>query len=139
MALIELKVDPSPRELRLFGTVLLPAFLALVGAMIWMASGSLRTAIAIWGTGLCVSVIGMMHLPFMRLVYVTWMYAAYPIGWTVSHLMLASVYYFTLTPLGLLLRVVRRDPLERRFEPSSRSYWMPRKQSEDIDQYFRQY
>jgi hypothetical protein len=139
MALIELKVDPSRRELCLFGMVLLPAFLALVGAMIWMASGSSRTAIAIWSIGLCVSVIGMMYLPFMRLVYVTWMYAAYPIGWTVSHLMFASVYYLILTPLGLLLRVVRKDQLERRFEPSIRSYWVPRKQIEDVDQYFRQY
>ena len=50
------------------------------------------------------------------------MFAVFPIGWVVSHLLLGVVYFLVLTPIGLTLRALGRDPLERRFDQSASSY-----------------
>lgn len=138
MALIELKLDPSRRELRVFGGVLFPAFFLIVGAMTWQIAGSLQAAVVIWTLALVISAVGLIFLPFMRAVYVAWMYAVYPIGWTLSHLMFALVYYLLFTPFGLVMRILGRDPLGLRIERSGESYWVRRKQVEGVDRYFRQ-
>ncbi len=139
MALIELNLNPSRRDLRTFGLVLFPVFFALVGVMTWKIAGSPQAAIIIWSVALGITLTGLVFPPFMRAVYVGWMYAAYPLGWTISHGMFAIAYYGLLTPLGLLMRLAGRDPLTRRLDRSRNSYWIRRKPAESIDQYFRQF
>ncbi|MEU9117765.1 hypothetical protein AB0D04_40065 [Streptomyces sp. NPDC048483] len=38
--------------------------------------------------------------------------------------LLAFLYVFVVTPIGLLRRLVR-DPLTRRWDPRARTYWTP--------------
>ena len=38
-------------------------------------------------------------------IYLGWIYAAFPIGWTVSHLLLAAIYYLIVTPIALAVRL----------------------------------
>jgi len=139
MALIDLNVNPSRKDLRIFGTILFPGFFALLGAILWKVTGSLPVAAAVWGTAFCVFMIMLIYFPATRIVYLGWMYAAYPIGWTVSHAMMAIAYYLVLTPLGIVMRTVRQDPLGQKIDKAARSYWTPRKPAENIDQYFRQF
>ena len=49
----------------------------------------------------------------MRLIYVGWMVLAFPIGWTVSQVMLALMFFGLFTPIGLVFRLIGRDPLQR--------------------------
>ena len=49
MALIEIK-DPTPRDLRIFGLLML-AFLGLVGGVVWWRGGSPSVAYGLWGAG----------------------------------------------------------------------------------------
>jgi len=72
-------------------------------------------------------------------VYVAWTYAALPIGWTISHVILASVFYLLVTPIGLLMRLSGRDPMHRKIDPSAKTYWMERKNVTDPARYFRQF
>jgi hypothetical protein len=41
--------------------------------------------------------------------------------------------------VGLLFRLMGRDPLQRRLEPAAASYWQPREQVTDLRRYYRQY
>ncbi len=59
------------------------------------------------------------------------MRAARPIGWTISHVPIAALYYLVVTPIGLAMRPFGRDPLARRFDPDAQSYWTPRRQEAD--------
>ena len=63
----------------------------------------------------------------------------FPIGIVVSHLLIATVYYLCITPIGLLLRLRGRDVLKRRFPAGEESYWIERKAVEDKGRYFRQF
>lgn len=74
-----------------------------------------------------------------RTLYRTWMFAALPIGWTVSHLVLAVVYYLLLTPIGMLRRTLGSDPMTRSLDPSAASYWRSHTQQRDPGRYFRQF
>lgn len=44
----------------------------------------------------------------------------------VSPVILGMLFYFTVMPTGLVMRVLRKDPLRLRFDPAVRSYWIRR-------------
>jgi hypothetical protein len=138
MPLIEFKRNPTPKELRQFGLLWLPAiFLALVA---WTAFRSqMSWAAALASCGVLSLLIGIWQPRWLRPIYVLWMALAFPFGWLLAHLLLAAIYFLLITPIGLILRVVRRDPLAREFERESQSYWTPRSASDDRTRYFRQY
>ena len=77
--------------------------------------------------------------PVRRWIYVGWIYAAFPIGWTVSHVLIAGIYYLLITPIGLIIRATGRDPLLRKFDRSAPTYWTPHPPPGDVKRYFRQY
>ena len=52
------------------------------------------------------------------------------LGLIMSHIILALVYYLVLTPIGLFMRILGKDPLTLRFDPKSDSYWVRREKKE---------
>ena len=61
-----------------------------------------------------------------------------PIGMVVGELLLLIIYFAIFTPVALWFRLIGRDALKRRLEPDSASYWTPKAQPTDVQQYFRQ-
>jgi ABC-type uncharacterized transport system permease subunit len=136
--MIEINRNPSQRELRWFGVGLL-AFAAIVAAVIYWRTGSSGAPRSVLGLGTVVTLVYYAVPPLRRWVYLAWMYAAFPIGWVVSHVVLAAVYYLIVTPIGLAMRALGRDPLNRRFDRSATTYWIPHNPGEDVKRYFRQF
>jgi hypothetical protein len=139
MAMIEINWNPSARELRRFASAWFPLFFILVGGLVFYKTRSWPIAAAIWTPAFLVSLAAYLWPRFARLVFVGWMCAAFPIGWTISHLLLAFIYYVVLTPIGLLMRLVGRDPMERSFDRKAASYWVPHNPGGDTARYFRQF
>ena len=130
--------NPSPRELRWFG-LLLPLFVALVGAIARWQFGAPAAALGIWSAGGALAALYWVAPLLRRPILVGWMYAALPIGWTVSHLMMGVVYFAVVTPIGLLSRLVRGDTLHRRLDRNARSYWIERPRRSGTRRYLRQF
>jgi hypothetical protein len=130
---------PSTRELRQFAAIWLPAFVAVVGGLIWYRTGSIAWASVAWLPGVALSVACWLAPSFARRVFIGWMTAAWPIGWLVSHLLLAAVYYLVMTPIGLTLRLAGRDPLHRHFDREAKTYWVPRATEIDPSRYLQQF
>jgi hypothetical protein len=76
---------------------------------------------------------------FGRRFYTTWMQAFQPLAWSVSTLILMLIYYGVVTPIGLAMRAIGRDPMQRTFDRDATSYWIRRKQPDDPERYFRQF
>ena len=135
MGLIDINRNPSPRELRWFG-VGLAIFAVIVGVLFWRA-GRPTAATSAWGLG--GGIMGVYAaIPMSRKwIYLGWIYAAFPIGWTVSHLLLAAIYYLIVTPIALAVRLAGSDPLQRTFDQAAPTYWTRRKPS-DVARYFKQ-
>lgn len=137
MSLIRINKNPSRRELALFGLIWL-VFFGVVGGIAWGKSESASVASAIWAMAVVVPAVGWIVPSLMRIVYLGMCYASFPIGFVVSHVILAIVYYLVMTPIGLLMRMFGHDPMQRRFDRDAKTYWIPREQPEQIERYFRQ-
>ena len=139
MAMIEINWNPSRRELRQFAGIWFPAFFMLVGGLVWYHNGSMQLTAVIWGAALFVSVVGFFVPSFMRWIFVSWMVAAYPIGWLVSHVLLGIIYFLILTPIGLVMRLLAEDPMRRKFDRGAKTYWVPHNPGGNMKRYFRQF
>ena len=128
---------PSRRVLRQFAGLCL---VFLVGGAVYRAwQGHLTTGTWILGgAGAVIGVLGLIAPAAVRWVYTGWMIVAFPIGWTVSKLMLGTMFYAIFTPVALVFRVMRRDALHRQ-KPEVTSYWTPKAGAEDVKEYLRQY
>ena len=138
MRLIQIDHNPSPRQLNVFGVIWL-LFFGVVGGIALNNSGLMPVATVIWGLAVAVPVVGWIVPAFMRLVYVGMAYAALPIGFLVSYLILMIVYYLVLTPIGLMMRLFGFDPMNRHFDGNVDTYWCPREQDDSLSGYFRQF
>lgn len=137
MALVPINKDPSRRDLLVFVSVLL-AILGVTGIMRWRA-GSTDAAQVLWGLGLALAATFVLVRPAPRWLYVGWMYATYPIAWTVAHLLLGGAYFLVATPVAILLRALGHDPMQRKFDKTAKSYWEVRRPNSDVSRYFRQF
>jgi hypothetical protein len=55
-----------------------------------------------------------------------------------SHLILLGFYFLEITPLGVLARVARPDPLGLRRDGRAPSYWQRRRRPQNAASYLRQ-
>ncbi len=138
MAVLEINTNPTRRDLWWFG-LLLPLFVAVVGSVVWRRTGSLTPATLLWSAGGLLSGVFACWPASRRRIYVAWMYAVFPIGWVLSHLLLGGIYFLVITPIGISLRVLRGDPLDRGFRREASSYWTAHTPPAGVDRYLRQF
>lgn len=136
--MLDINWKPGSKELRQFAGLCL-VILGAIGA--WGAYRHGFVGHAKWFL-IAAGAIGIPGLAFpalVRPVYLAWMALAFPIGWTVSHLLLGFIFYAIITPIGLLVRTFGHDPMEREFEPEAASYWVEHRTGGDPSRYFRQF
>lgn len=137
MALLDVNWRPSRRELRQFALIWI-GFFGLIGVYCLWRQDSLRAATAFWVVA-AAGIVGYLRPGIFRPVYVLWMALAFPIGWTISHLVLLILFYLVLTPIGLLMRLFGYDPMERKLDRSAKSYWTAHHPAMDAARFFKQY
>ena len=138
MALIEIKWNPTARELRVFGILLFLIF-GLFGAWLIWEGNSLALVASVSAIALFGGILGAMWPEFLRPLYRLWMALVFPVGWVVSHLILALVFFCILTPIGLMMRLTGHDPLKLKYDRQRASYWSERPAQADDSRYFRQF
>jgi hypothetical protein len=138
MALVDINWKPTDRDLRIFAG-LQWVFFGIIAWSVWWRHEAPTMAAIIVVVSTLLAIVGFSAPQFIRPVYVGWMVAVFPIGWTVSHAVLATVYFLVFTPIGWMLRLSGRDPLERHWDRAAITYWKPRGTPPDAERYFRQY
>lgn len=138
MAIVDINWNPSRRELKVF-SLLLIGFFAVVAALTRWKGSSAETAWLIAGSGTIVGIAGVLAPPFIRIVYLVWMTAVFPIGFIVSNVVLILVFYGVVWPIGIMSRLAGRNALQLGFDRQARSYWNVRPPVKDARRYFRQY
>jgi len=134
MALFQVNREPTDRTLRQFAaisTIALPALAwttthhiaaTIVGAVLGAATA------ATWPRP------QLLKRPFVWLSLVT-----APIGMVLGEALLLAMYFGVFMPIGLLFKLIGRDPLDRQFQKSAESYWAPKKTSPNAAAYLRQF
>ena len=59
-------------------------------------------------------------------VYRIWMTVGEALGWINTRILLGVVFYGLITPMGLIKRLRREDPMRRRHDPAAQSYRVPK-------------
>ena len=136
--MIELKLNPTLKELRWFAGLQI-IFFTVVAWVVAQKRSSFDVSQIIVCVSVVVGIIGLLTPAAIRWVYVTWMVACFPIGWVMSNVVAGIVYYAVITPIGLSMRLVGRDPLRRSLDPNATTYWVEHKATTDTNRYFRQF
>lgn len=115
---------PTRGDLRRFGLVL-AALLALLGGYLWyVETGGIAqlvhaASLVFLGTGLALPVV-------LKPIYFPYMWLARIVAFVNIHLLLGLVFYTLFMLIGLGMRLLGRDPLDRKIAPNEESYWQRR-------------
>jgi hypothetical protein len=139
MPLVELKRQASDREVRQFALLWLPGFCLVAAAVGYLWFDAPRAAVALLVAAGASCLCGVLVPQVMRVVLLAWMWLTYPLSWLASYVLLAAVYFLVITPIGMALRALGRDPLELQMKRAVDTYWQPRTADSDRQRYFRQF
>ena len=129
---------PDSRTLRQFAGLWL-AFFGGFAAWQGIVRGRVGLAVALAVLAVVVGCLGLVRPSLIRPIFVGWMVLAFPIGWTISLVLLGLIYYGLFLPIGLAFRLAGRDALRLRPRPDVSTYWTPRAAPADVRRYFRQF
>ena len=128
---------PESSTLRWFAAIWLAWFFSLA-CVAWLGQGDVIAASVLLGVGIVAGLPGLVHPQVIRSVFLGAMMVTFPLGWVVSHVMFALVFYCLFLPVGILFRLTGRDALGRRLDRSRGSYWSTKPRSCEPRSYFRQ-
>lgn len=129
---------PSARDLRSFGRLWFPLFVALIGTVLWWRFELRTAALVAWGVGALTAVAVVASPAVARRVFVGLLIVTYPIGLVVSTVALAILFYLVFTPIGWVMRLGGRDPLRLRARGET-TMWQATTADDDPRRAFRQF
>ena len=132
------KARPSPKVLRQFAGIWLVSFLVLAAQNQFLKSRPAAASVLAM-VALAVGLPGLAWPRAVGWVFSGTMVLAFPIGWCVSNVLLAVIYFGVITPIGLVLRWIGRDELGLKPAPGQGSFWEDRPSRRDVTSYLRQY
>ena len=129
--------NPSARKLRQFAGVAI-LFLAFAGGLAYWRGGGWIAQSLPFALAAAAGIAAALSPTALRLPYVLLSLITLPIGLVVTHIVLGILFFGVITPLGVLARLVRPDPLETRLDRRCESHWKKRSRPRDKASYLRQ-
>jgi hypothetical protein len=109
------------KELRKFGLIMTVAFSLIAGFSYWKGGD-------LW------FYLGLMALVFLlpslvapgslSLIEKKWMQFGEKLSVVISYVILFSTFYLVITPMAIVMRMLKHDPLHRRIDKTVDSYWI---------------
>jgi hypothetical protein len=130
--------EPSSRDL----TILAGLFLvipAVIGSYLLFWKGSANGWIWIVA-GVALALCRLIP-PLFRGIYRVWIQFSVVLGYFISRIILTLVFFLVITPTGLIMKLVGKDPMERKLDPLAPTYWQAKEQEPNpsIERYERQF
>jgi hypothetical protein len=126
----------SDRQVREFSAAWLVFFLIL-GVLHWFRHHN-SSALAVYvAVALVVGVAGLLQPRIVKPVFTLAMAVSLPIGWVMTRVVLALLFYVLFAPVAWLFRLLGRDSLRLK-KSSATTYWSPAPPPTDGHSSFRQ-
>ena len=135
--LVPLDLHPDEPKLRRFALAWL-GFLGVIWPVLLLLRGHARTAGIVAAVGVAGAVLGWFVPRALRPAWVVLIVVSWPIGFVVTNVALAVLYFLVISPIGLVARLRGRDPLHLKQEPVAKSAWR-RREKADMASYLRQH
>lgn len=117
-------MEMTPKQLRDFGVITGALIILLIGGLVpWIWDKNILEWQKITGPiGGTLIVWGLLHPASLIFIYKPWMRLAEKIGWVNTRLIMLLLFYMLIFPMGLMMRLVGKDPMARKFEKAAASY-----------------
>ena len=130
--------EPSNRDLNILALLFL-VIPGLIGLYMVFRKGS--DAGYVWmvvGAALAAS---RLIRPLFKTIYSLWVGFSVILGYFISRALLTIIFVVVLTPTGLIMRLVGKDPMDRKWDPTAESYWIKREdgRSANLERYEKQF
>ena len=145
--MIEIDFNPDERTLRQFGWIALAGF-GLIAGLAWfeklifavgLAEARPLVAAVMLGVGVLAAANSLVYPKANRFLFVGLSLVAFPIGFVLSYVIMSTLFFLIIGPIGILMRLLGHDPLKRKFEPDAASYWTPAEPMPPRERYFKQF
>jgi hypothetical protein len=147
MAVLQINWSPDRRILRQFGWI---AFVVGIGGgaliwrgwwLAWLVEGNARALLATVFAivGLFSGAASLVWPTANKPLFIALTVVGYPIGFVVSMVAMTALFYLVVSPVGLIMKAVGKDPLSRGIDRTMSSYWADARAQRPKADYFRQY
>lgn len=145
--MVAINWNPDRRTLAQFGRIGVVVFGLLGGLIRWrqhfvvaLSPGAAETAsYVLFSLAFLCLVLSWVAPGCLKPLYIGLSVVGAPIGFVVSRVVMAVVYFLVLMPIGLVFRLIGRDALTRRFDRAASTYWAKREPVTDVRRYYRQF
>ena len=119
------RLDHSHRELKKFGFTI--AFILFLLSVLVFFGGSLpRRSFYMAGVASAFLLAAFFFPYLLKPVRIGWMGLAFVLGYFMSRLLLAVIFYLVITPIGVIFRLFGKDILHKKIRKNRESYWIKR-------------
>jgi hypothetical protein len=139
MALVSLNLRPTQKQLESFAMTGLIMCSALGSSLYVLGRISVGGLLLFVIAGILLFTISRIRPSWLKPVYLALIMVTFPIGWIVSHIIMAVFYYGIITPVALFFRLTGRDPFCREQDPAAGTYWIPYTHKRSAKDYFHQF
>ncbi|MGB5879199.1 MAG: SxtJ family membrane protein [Thermoanaerobaculia bacterium] len=115
------KVTKSPAELRRFGLALGAGLTVLGSILFWREKSAAPWILGVAATLLLLAILAPRVLGPLEKVFAR---VARVVTAALTYLVLTLTFFLVITPLGLVMRLLGRDPLAKKPAPDQSSFWV---------------
>jgi hypothetical protein len=115
------------QELRKFGITL--GIISIVISLFLFWKNNSVAEYFLYG-GVTILVLGIVFPKILKPIYIVWMGFATIMGFFMTRLILTLLFSIVFTPVGLILRLLKRDPLKQTINQKAKTYWIKRDNNE---------
>tara|TARA_B100000963_G_C22610617_1_gene664657 strand:- start:1052 stop:1468 length:417 start_codon:yes stop_codon:yes gene_type:complete len=138
MKLSDFNINPDLKMLREFGVFALFGF-GLIGFVMGFKWDIWQIGYGLLALGVISFILSFIDPKLLKPIFISLTIVAFPIGFIISNIILAVIFYGIISPVAIIFKVFRRDALNRKIEPESTSYWILREEKSPVSQRFKQY
>lgn len=129
----------SKKEQRNFGLVMAVA-ISVLGLIRWALHGFEQIPKGFFIVAAVFLVLGLVAPRVLRPVLIVWMKFALVLQWVINRVLLSLAFFLMIVPTRVILSILRKDPLNRAWDPNAASYWEePEDQPAEFDRYLNQF
>lgn len=114
-------IKSGKKELREFG-IIMGIALGVIGGALLLRHKENYSYFFVFSAGLFL--LSFTAPAILKPVQKIWMTLAVIIGWLMTRVILLVLFYFVVTPIGIIARVTGNKLLDIKFEPAAQSYWI---------------
>ncbi len=127
--------DPTGKQLRNFG-LLVGIILIGIGSYWLLYRDIYETArVVLLSFGGFLFVAGLAVPAILKPVYTVWMKLALILAWVNTRIIISLIFFLVITPIGIIIRLIKADLLHEKFQPDAPTYWADTEDSPSVTEH----